>query len=59
MINPMEREMADTRSFRAKTPTTCPKTIRNRFCASCEGRSATRGCFPITSSSSGTRSTMS
>ena len=30
-----------------------------RFCASCGGSSGTGGCFPITSSSSGTRLTIS
>ena len=44
---------------RANTPRKRRNTIWKRFCASCGGRSATGGCLPITSSSSGTRLTMS
>ena len=46
-------------SGRAKTPTKRRNTVWKRFCASCGGSSGSGGCFPMTSSSSGTRLTMS
>ena len=52
------RNSASGCSLRANTPRKRRKTIWKRFFASCGGRSATGGCFPITSSSSGTRLTM-